>query len=130
MQKNGCDCGVFVCRYALGMFKLRHFEFTNDEAGFRKGSDSNHAGNRRHLPFSKLITNGEEFNFDCDDIHRIRIEYQTLIKNLHPLYGQFYSKKVAMEKKEKKARKESQLRIAKARKKMVARNEIKNRIET
>jgi Ulp1 family protease len=121
MQDNGCDCGVFVCRYALGMFKLRHFEFTNDEAGFRKGSDSNHTCNRRHitrrnLPLSNLITNGGEFNFDCGDIHRIRIEYQTLIKNLYPLYGQFYKKKEAMEKEETKARKESRQRIAKARK--------------
>ena len=125
MQKNGCDCGVFVCRYALGMFKLRLRKFTNDEAGIKKGSDSNPTGSRRHISkrnasFSKLITNGEEFNFGCDDIRRIRIEYLTLIMNLHPLYAQFYTNKVETLKKEKKARKESR-RIAKHRKELSAR---------
>jgi hypothetical protein len=52
-------------------------------------------------------------NFDCDDIHRIQIEYQTLIMNMHPLYAQFYTNKVEMLTKEKKARKELR-RIAKA----------------
>jgi len=123
MQKNGCDCGVFVCRYALGMFKLRHFEFTNNEVGFRKGSDSNYTGNRHLQPFSKLITNGEEFNFDCDDIHRIRIEFKVFIKNLHPLYVRFYEKKVGIDRERKKARTESR-RIAKARKESSVRKDI------
>jgi hypothetical protein len=115
-QDNGSDCGVFVCRYALAMFKLRHLEFTNKEAGIEKGSDSTPTGNRRltrrrktrsNAPFSKLITNGIEFDFKCDDIHRIRTEYQTFIRNLHPLYDQFNKIKIETEKEEKKARKES-----------------------
>ena len=109
MQRNGCDCGVFVCRYALGMFKLSLLEFTNHEAGIKKGA-----------PFSKLITNGEEFSFDLDDIARIRIEFQTFIKNLHQLYDQFYTKELEREKLEKKARKESR-RIAKHRRELSAR---------
>ena len=98
------------------MFKLRHLEFTNKEAGIEKGSDSTPTGNRRltrrrktrsNAPFSKLITNGIEFDFNCDDIHRIRTEYQTFIRNLHPLYDQFNKIKIETEKEEKKARKES-----------------------
>jgi Ulp1 family protease len=49
MQQNSCDCGVFVCRYALGMFKLRFLKFTKDEAGIKNGSDSNPTGSRRHF---------------------------------------------------------------------------------
>jgi len=95
------------------MFKLRHLKFTNKEAGIEKESDSTPTGNRRRQntrrnePFSKLITNGEEFDFNCIDIHRIRIEYQTFIRNLHPLYDQFNKAKIETEKEEKKARKES-----------------------
>jgi hypothetical protein len=96
------------------MFKLRHLKFTNKEAGIEKGSDSTPTGNRlnrrktrRNEPFSKLITNGEEFDFNCNDIRRIRIEYQTFIRNLHPLYDQFNKVKIGTEKEEKKARKES-----------------------
>jgi Ulp1 family protease len=119
MQQNSCDCGVLVCRYALGMFKLCFLKFTKDEAGIKNRSDSNPAGSRRHISnrnaaFSKLITNGVEFNFDCDDIHRIRIEYQTLIMNMHPLYAQFYMNKVEMLMKEKKAIRKDLRRIAKA----------------
>jgi Ulp1 family protease len=86
-QDNGSDCGVFVCRYALAMFKLRHLEFTNKEAGLT-GQKM-----RGNAPFSKLITYGEEFHFDCGDIHRIRVEYQTSIRNLHQMFDQFTKKK-------------------------------------
>ena len=114
-QDNGSDCGVFVCRYALAMFKLRHLEFTNKEAGIEKGSDSIPTGHRftrrtstrRNGPFSRLITNGEDFDFNCADIRRIRIGYQTFIRNLHPLYDQFNKVKIETEKEERKARKES-----------------------
>ena len=97
------------------MFKLRHLKFTNKEAGIEKGSDSIPTGHRftrrtitrRNGPFSRLITNGEDFDFNCRDIRRIRIEYQTFIRNLHPLYDQFNKAKIETEKEERKARKES-----------------------
>ena len=60
----------------------------------------------RRMPrvFSELITDGEAFNFDVDDIQRIRSEFQTLIKNLHPLYQGVKDNKIKAEKEEKKAR--------------------------
>jgi hypothetical protein len=99
-QDNGSDCGVFVCRYALAIFKLRHLKFTDKDAGIEKGSDL------IQEPFSELITNGKEFDFDCDDIRRIRAEYQNFIRNLHPLYDQFNKMKLKKEREDKKARKE------------------------
>merc|ERR1712238_404701 len=116
LQDNGSDCGVFVCRYALAMLKLRHLKFTNKEAGIEKASGldvdrvtrrSTRKGIRgANPPFTELITNGDEFTFDCNDIKRIRTEYQTFIKNLHPLYEKSNKVKIETEKEEKKARKE------------------------
>ena len=60
------------------MFQLRHRKFDYKDAGL----DNPTAG----PPFSDLITNGEEFDFNVDDIQRIRSDFKTLIKNLHPLY--------------------------------------------
>jgi len=69
MQNNTWDCGVFVCRYALAIFKLRNRSFT-----FRDVHGNS--------PFSRLVTGGAEFDFDMDDIVRFRGEFQTLIENL------------------------------------------------
>jgi hypothetical protein len=100
------------------MFKLRHRKFTKEEAGIEEGSDTTLTGSsmsrrqntRRNEPFSKLITNGEEFGFDFNGMRHIRIEYKTLIGNLHPLYDQFYIKRLEKEKKEKAKRKMKQAR--------------------
>ena len=64
------------------MLKLRHLEFTKVDAGVDTGSDPT-SGSK---PFSKIISDGESFDFDCEDIQRIRSEYQTLIMNIYPLY--------------------------------------------
>jgi hypothetical protein len=92
------------------MFKLRHLKFTKKDAGIEKRSDASPTGNhltgqkkKRVTLFSKLITNGKEFNFSCKDIYRIRTEYQTFIRNLHPMYNQFNKAKIAREKEEKKS---------------------------
>jgi len=100
------------------MFKLRHLKFTKKEADIQEGSDttltgnsmSRHQNKRKNEPFSKLITNREEFSFDFNDMGRIRIEYKTLIRNLHPLYDQFYKKRLEIEKKEKAKRKMNRAR--------------------
>jgi hypothetical protein len=85
------------------MLKLRRMIFTKKEAGIEEGcsSMSRHKNTRRNEPLSKLITNGEEFGFDFNDMRRIRIEYGTLIVNLHPLYENFYKQRLEKEKKEK-----------------------------
>jgi hypothetical protein len=98
------------------MFKLRHMKFTKNEAGIEGESDSSLLGNsnlprrttRTNEPFSELITNGEEFGFDFNDMRRIRIEYKTLIGKLHPLYYQFYKKRLEVEMKAKRKMKQAQ----------------------
>jgi Ulp1 family protease len=58
-QDNGWDCGVFVCRYGFAMYQLRDKKFSYREVMEGK------------TPFSALITNSTEFNFDMNDIDRI-----------------------------------------------------------
>jgi hypothetical protein len=77
------------------MFKLRHLKFTKKLAGIEKGN---------HAPFSELITNGAEFQFDLLDIERIRNEYQTFIKKLHRVYKKSCDEK-KLETKRRKRRK-------------------------
>ncbi len=70
-QENGCDCGIFVCRYAYGLYTMRNENFTR--SGIREN-------------FICLITNGTAFQFDMDDIVRIREEFITLVDSLAGLY--------------------------------------------
>ena len=107
-QNNGSDCGVFVCRYAFAMFQLRHKEFSRRDAGLEP-LDGDQLRSRRQRgtrtkAFANLITNGNEFDFDVEDIQRIRRDFKTLIKKLHPLYQEVKDNKMKAEKQEKKAR--------------------------
>jgi hypothetical protein len=109
-QNNGSDCGVFVCRYAFAMFQLRHLKFSRRDAGLEKMDNERKTSRRqRNAPrsqaFSDLITNGKEFDFNVEDIQRIRNEFKTLIRNLHPMYKVVKVDKIKAEKEEKKARK-------------------------
>lgn len=70
-QTNSCDCGVFVCRYAYGLYLLRNQTFT-----FEDQNDN----------FRKAITDNPAFQFDMDDIARIRGEMRTLIGKLTKEY--------------------------------------------
>ena len=70
-QENGCDCGVFVCRYAYNLYIMRHLRFT------WKGYKAN---------FASLITNSPAFQFDMSEIARIREEMTTLVDNLSKVY--------------------------------------------
>jgi len=72
-QENGCDCGVFVCRYAYNLYKMKHLKFTWDDITEDK-------------PLRTLITCNPAFEFDMADIARIRGEIETLIDNLSKLY--------------------------------------------
>ncbi|CAJ1939071.1 unnamed protein product [Cylindrotheca closterium] len=76
MQNNTWDCGVFVCRYALAIFKLRNRSFT-----FRDVHGDS--------PFSRLVAGGAEFDFNMKDIVRFRGEFQTLIENLSGVYSRW-----------------------------------------
>ncbi|KAL7551587.1 hypothetical protein ACHAWF_014773, partial [Thalassiosira exigua] len=72
-QENGCDCGVFVCRYAYNLYVLRHQKITWEDITEKP-------------PFEYLITNNTAFEFDMLDIARIREEIGTLIDNLSKHY--------------------------------------------
>jgi len=72
-QENGCDCGVFVCRYAYNLYMMRHLKFTWVDICEKPVLKS-------------LITKGPAFQFDMSDIARIREEIGTLIDNLSKLY--------------------------------------------
>eukprot|EP00804_Cyclotella_cryptica_P023147 CCRYP_000358-RA/>CCRYP_000358-RA protein AED:0.01 eAED:0.01 QI:1097/1/1/1/0.75/0.66/9/214/1028 len=73
-QENGCDCGVFVCRYAYNLYTMRSEKFTR--SGIRD-------------KFKHLITDGPAFQFNMDDIARIREELKTLVDALAGLYSKF-----------------------------------------
>jgi hypothetical protein len=67
-QDNGCDCGVFVCRYAISMIEIwRQHKIT--------------FGNRE-----TVITDSVEFSFDMGNIARLRREMKVLIQGLSKLH--------------------------------------------
>ena len=72
-QENGCDCGVFVCRYAYNLYTIRHQKFTL-------------LGMRETPQFLSRITRGAAFQFDMSDIARIREEIGVLIDHLSKHY--------------------------------------------
>ena len=70
-QKNGVECGVFVCRYAYNLLLMRNQKFTWDDF---------------NDDFNSLVTKGPAFQFDKSDIARIRKEIRKLINNLSKHY--------------------------------------------
>jgi Ulp1 family protease len=75
-QKNGWDCGMFVCRYAHALYSMRDCDITFRDA--RKGHGRE--------PFQQAITDNKAFHFGEDDIVRIRTELGTLIGRLSTIY--------------------------------------------
>jgi hypothetical protein len=73
-QNNSWDCGVFVCRYASGIFQLRNHVFSYDELLVDGGSAI------------KMITHSAEFDFTLDDIACLREEMKVLIERLSAIY--------------------------------------------
>eukprot|EP00592_Proboscia_alata_P003477 CAMPEP_0194371010 /NCGR_PEP_ID=MMETSP0174-20130528/19348_1 /TAXON_ID=216777 /ORGANISM="Proboscia alata, Strain PI-D3" /LENGTH=1104 /DNA_ID=CAMNT_0039148789 /DNA_START=158 /DNA_END=3472 /DNA_ORIENTATION=- len=71
-QSNGWDCGVFICRYAYGLYQRR------DRLITCKDLENGH--------FKEAITDSPEFDFSSDDIKRIRREMLALIGGLSDIY--------------------------------------------
>ncbi len=72
-QDNGCDCGVFVCRYAYNLFQMRNdYCFSQYDLSTR----------------CKKLFQGYNplFEFGMEDIARIREEMKSLINNLSTSY--------------------------------------------
>jgi asparagine synthase (glutamine-hydrolysing) len=78
-QRNGWDCGVFICRYAYGLYLLRREPFSFGQTDLRSS--------KRKDRFRLLITENDAFKFNGDDIQRIRTEIKTLIENLSIVYA-------------------------------------------
>jgi hypothetical protein len=72
-KKNGYNCGIYVCRYAYGLYVMKHLLFT-----WRDYTED--------PPFNTLITRSNAFKVSKSDIKRIRGEMSTLINNLSELY--------------------------------------------
>lgn len=78
-QQNDFDCGVFVCRYAYGVFRIRSLKFSYKDAGMSASSGFN-------VDLRKMITENEAFIFDMKDINRIRDDMKTIIQRLSAIY--------------------------------------------
>ena len=101
------------------MFQLRHLKFSRRDAELEQLEDASSPRRqsrriRKSQEFASLITNGKEFDFDVDDIQRIRRDFKTLIQKLHPRYQSFKEKKIKAEKEERKARKRRKWKATKA----------------
>lgn len=90
-QDNGCDCGVFVCRYAYNLFQMRNNCFSQFDM----------ADDCRDLFEDSL------FKFGMEDIARIRIEMETLIRNLAKVYQRMKKLEKAKKKESKSTSKEA-----------------------
>ena len=98
-QDNSWDCGVFVCRYAYGVYSMRDCAITFGDA----------RGGNGMRPFQQAITDSEAFDFDREDIVRIRGELGILIGRLSTTYKTW---KEASDKAEKKAKKEASKKLS------------------
>jgi hypothetical protein len=85
LQDNGSDCGVYVCRYSLGVYKLRHCDFR--ERDIFPENLPRQQRLRQKVGCQHLITTSREFDFTVQDIQEMRREFQRLIENLSKVYG-------------------------------------------
>lgn len=107
-QTNSFDCGVFVCRYGYGLIRIRSRIFSYREAGITELTKDL---GRSHRPlFPKCITDDEVFDFNMDDIHRIREELKELIQRLSKIYLPLQQERDRKEKEERLARKRAKLK--------------------
>jgi hypothetical protein len=60
-----------MCRYAYGLYVMKDILFTHD--GFQNN-------------YYNIITRGSSFQFDENDIDRMRMELMSLISALSPVY--------------------------------------------
>jgi len=73
-QKNGYDCGLFVCCYAYAIFKIRDQFFNQLDIASSK------------LLLKDEIINNEHFRFNQEVINQFRIQLKQLLQNLSNVY--------------------------------------------
>jgi hypothetical protein len=79
-QRNGYDCGLFVCRYIYALYNLSDQPYTYRSAGV-----SNPTGIGDQNVWSTIERN-ELFRFSQDDVARLRDDFKLLIRNLSKLF--------------------------------------------
>jgi len=91
-QDNSWDCGVFVCRYGYAIYRLllEGIEF-KIKAGTKKKD--------YQAQLNELISSHQAFDFNMEDIERIRVEMKQLLKNLNVLYTKWRKKEKISKKK-------------------------------
>ena len=107
-QTNSFDCGVFVCRYGYGLIRIRSRIFSYREAGITELTKDLWRSHRSLFP--KCITDDEVFDFNMDDIHRIREEMKELIQRLSRIYLPLQQERDRKEKEERLTRKLAKLK--------------------
>jgi hypothetical protein len=73
-QKNGFNCGLFLCRYALGIYKLREQTFTYEVVY------------RNKTPLLKKVTNNALFIFNQKVVDDFRKQLGELCDNLYHVF--------------------------------------------
>ena len=100
-QKNGCDCGVFMCRYAYSMYVTRHLPFTKDDIDDKCRS---------------RITENQAFQFGMKEMTRLRENMSEIILKLSPIYLE--ALKIDKEQRRRKRRKLNEQRLRRKRRKL------------
>jgi hypothetical protein len=72
-QPNFCDCGVYVCQYALSMFHLRFFSFTYEHVYLS-------------TPPLSVVSNSVPFAFDHGTIIQLRSTMKKILLTLSGVY--------------------------------------------
>lgn len=90
LQTNAWDCGVFLCRYAFALLRICYCKFSYEDAGV-----TSITGGMKNDPpnFPVCIGRCKEFEFDGEDVARMRNEMKTLIDNLTAKYKQLQQKR-------------------------------------
>jgi len=107
-QTNGYDCGIFVCRYAYALYRLRHLKFLHKEVFSTAvlGSPTRFRCKKKNA-FKSLITNGQDFKFEMEDIDQMRSDFKKFIQKLSPIYRQWKNGKKRSEEEAKMSAKKT-----------------------
>jgi hypothetical protein len=73
-QKNGFDCGLFTCRYAFGIYKVKDQSYTYEDVFKSK------------TPLLKKLSNNAIFLFNQKVVDEFRTQLGKLCDNLHHVY--------------------------------------------
>jgi hypothetical protein len=73
-QLNGYDCGLFVCRYAAGLHKIRDEIFTFADIY------------ETQSPLLQKVTLNPNFQFNQAVVNEFRLQLGTLLDNLSSVY--------------------------------------------